>query len=395
MCMAILFVHGITVRRERFEQLLRFVQQGVAGLRTDIQVHGCYWGDLASPLVFRGASVPGFQRGTRAPIDSASDVSPDWVDDPLAPFIALRDDEVLPVDGRGIFPLPGEVEERNGRLHSSLSPLVTTLHEAAPRFTGPGQELPEHVIQALVRSVLEAAARTDRRIPLSELRNLVEDALTAGMWLEASRGEDIFDTGFNWTVARSTVRVAAERELGGERAPGRVGQHSLSFAMRHGLRRHVMAALAIAIGDVLVHANHSQRILQRVHDVVVAIPADEPLTIVGHSLGGIIAFEYCRITDRPIQMLVTVGSQVGLFGELGVFDCLVDEKTSKLLPAIRTRRWLNLYDTDDILSFLVAPVFTGAVDREVNTRAPFPPAHSEYWNCAETYQYIVNGSMID
>ena len=99
--MAILFVHGIAVRVERFNDLLKSVRDGVTQLSPGLDIYGCYWGDLASPEVFKGASVPGFLAGTRSPIDHITMDAADWIIDPLVQLTALRDDEEF-TGGSGI-----------------------------------------------------------------------------------------------------------------------------------------------------------------------------------------------------------------------------------------------------------------------------------------------------
>jgi hypothetical protein len=54
--------------------------------------------------------------------------------------------------------------------------------------------------------------------------------------------------------------------------------------------------------------------------------------------------------------------------------------------------WLNLWDPDDILSFLAAPVFGGVRDVEIDTGAPFPFSHSEYWTCPKVYETLADVS---
>jgi pimeloyl-ACP methyl ester carboxylesterase len=140
-------------------------------------------------------------------------------------------------------------------------------------------------------------------------------------------------------------------------------------------------------------------ILQRLEDTVVNATADrrDPLWLVGHSLGGVICLDYATDTTRRVDRLVTVGSQPGLLGEWGVLRLNGQahgdrEETSKLPlpPSLESGRWLNVYDQNDVLSFLAEPVFTGVVDIPVDTHAPFPVAHSAYWNCAEVYSRLVS-----
>ena len=81
----------------------------------------------------------------------------------------------------------------------------------------------------------------------------------------------------------------------------------------------------------------------------------------GHSLGGVIAYEYCQLGNHKVDRLVTVGSQVGLLAEMGAIDAPSGGNGKFAMPA-RTTTWLNLYDPSDVLSFLAAPVFAGVVD---------------------------------
>ena len=70
-----------------------------------------------------------------------------------------------------------------------------------------------------------------------------------------------------------------------------------------------------------------------------------------------------------------------------------DVGDGKLALPPELRSWHNLYDPDDALSFLAAPVFNTVKDIELDTRAPFPVSHSEYWNLPDTYQKLAAAVM--
>jgi hypothetical protein len=59
--MGLVFVHGVTVCRDRFDRLLGDVR--TAGSK--LAVTGCYWGDLGRSPGYSGASIPGFLDGRR------------------------------------------------------------------------------------------------------------------------------------------------------------------------------------------------------------------------------------------------------------------------------------------------------------------------------------------
>jgi hypothetical protein len=86
-----------------------------------------------------------------------------------------------------------------------------------------------------------------------------------------------------------------------------------------------------------------------------------------------------------VDRLVTVGSQVGLFGELTSLKWAQAQSDGKLVTPASVKHWVNIYDPDDMLSFLADPVFDRVTDSAVRTGAPFPASHSEYWYVTETY----------
>src|SRR5947207_3892796 len=90
--------------------------------------------------------------------------------------------------------------------------------------------------------------------------------------------------------------------------------------MRLGVRQRIMKSLAVFIGDILAYFAKRDMILEDLeHKVAETVGTDNnPLWLIGHSLGGIICFDYCCQTSRTVERLVTVGSQVGLLGELGI-----------------------------------------------------------------------------
>jgi hypothetical protein len=52
---------------------------------------------------------------------------------------------------------------------------------------------------------------------------------------------------------------------------------------------------------------------------------------------------------------------------------------------------LNIYDPDDLLSYVGAPLFPGQVeDVEVSNRQPFPQSHIAYWANPKARDAIVS-----
>jgi hypothetical protein len=174
-------------------------------------------------------------------------------------------------------------------------------------------------------------------------------------------------------------------------------------ALARHLRGSIMQVATSFIGDVMLYLARGVEVRDLVHKTIVracAQRSNEPLVLIAHSLGGVIAYEYAtdpNFADRPpIDLLVTVGSQVALFAEYGLFQAAgaaLAHGTSgrRLYPTPGLPgRWLNFYDPDDFLSFPIAGVFPHAAegDRPCPAGKPFPASHSAYWDNPQLYSTI-------
>jgi hypothetical protein len=170
------------------------------------------------------------------------------------------------------------------------------------------------------------------------------------------------------------------------------------------LRSNIMQIATSYVGDVMMYLARAAALRQFVHNTVIEAcrqRPNEPLVIIAHSLGGVIAFDYAAdpaFADRPpIDLLVTIGSQVALFAEYG----LVQGATMPVELGPRAQRpiyrephlcdrWLNFYDPADFLSFPIGRMFQGAAegDQVCASGKPFPASHSAYWENNQIYQAI-------
>lgn len=129
-------------------------------------------------------------------------------------------------------------------------------------------------------------------------------------------------------------------------------------------------------------------------------PEDNKLVVVGHSLGGLLAYDALThyVPDIQVDYFITVGSQVALFEEMTL--C----KTSKLgvpknppsdrLPKpSNVGRWINVYDTNDVFSFRAEGVFLDAEDYEFNTGYGLLGAHGGYFLSPSFYKRLAKRVM--
>ncbi|MGW0542874.1 thioesterase domain-containing protein [Streptomyces griseoincarnatus] len=406
--MPILFIHGITVRQERFNALLGDVTKGFAAVSTTavMPVKPCFWGDLGRPESYTGATIPGFVAGARTlgvalPTDSEVGLLAVLLEDPLAELAGLRDYEDFGEGAPGFLPIPDAVEQRNQRLDEAEGAFSDRVVSAAPSISGPYPALGQEQVGAIVHEVFGEAKRADRALGVEDLCPPVARAATAWLYRETV-GTDVLAGGFRWNKAVDLVECALTQDgqLGGERGMFKeftkgMMSESLTFAFRAGLRNRIMPGLSLFLGDVFAWFSNRTQILERVENAVRDAGSQGPLVIIGHSLGGVIAFEYCLEAGRDVELLGTVGSQVGLFAELGALHQTTAYVAGEQLASpARVGAWLNIYDPDDALSFLAAPIFLQVNDLVLDTGAPFPAAHSEYWNLPETYRKLAAGWVL-
>ncbi len=151
------------------------------------------------------------------------------------------------------------------------------------------------------------------------------------------------------------------------------------------------------IGDVFIYlrdGDRRRRIRQIVIDDLVraarsARERREPLVLVGHSMGAIILYdilgdptailEINAAVGAPLQvdLLLTVGTQIGLFEELGLFE---GERLGGPAGAPScTRLWWHVFNQMDVLSFGVEGVVAGASQFSIDTQANIVDAHTAYF----------------
>ncbi|MFJ3519797.1 hypothetical protein [Streptomyces sp. NPDC090131] len=124
----------------------------------------------------------------------------------------------------------------------------------------------------------------------------------------------------------------------------------------------------------------------------VGAPQGEPLVVVAHSMGGDIVYDIASYFDPElvIDVLVTVGSQVGLFAEFSAFRGVPHDlptKDRRKVPArANIRTWINVVDRSDILCYSAEPVFEGAKDVQYESGALW--AHAAYFKQPNFYSRI-------
>jgi hypothetical protein len=122
---------------------------------------------------------------------------------------------------------------------------------------------------------------------------------------------------------------------------------------------------------------------------------DNKLIVIAHSFGGEIVYDILTQFDPQLQIdcLITVGSQVGLFEEMKLYLASRDNippnpPDGKVARPLSLKRWLNVFDTNDILSYRLEPVFAGVDDYLYDTGFSSLEAHGGYFERPSFYKRL-------
>lgn len=160
------------------------------------------------------------------------------------------------------------------------------------------------------------------------------------------------------------------------------------------------------LGDVLVYQRRRGEIQQRVRDTLIDLDvpfsglgtAERPITVLGHSLGGVIAFDLATSQCAPlfIRNLITFGSQ-------SPFLHILDPRVPVVAPYLpgfpsalpsTIGTWTNLWEPRDPLAFIAAKLFvlaSGEPPTDVAVRSLTSSGlwtHSSYWRLPELAKLI-------
>jgi hypothetical protein len=163
--------------------------------------------------------------------------------------------------------------------------------------------------------------------------------------------------------------------------------------------RELMAGhLAQFLGDALMFFSRREQSLAVRSEICASIveaaqnarTKGHPLVLIGYSMGGGVLHEVLTDGDSVAEMerslggplevdlFLSVGTQVGLFAELRQFSEVAAGKPL----AVAVAHYWNIFDYNDTLAFLCAPLLPTTLDFEVSTGAGVSDAHGAYFENA-------------
>jgi hypothetical protein len=379
----IVFVHGVNTRRDpeyeeservRDELFRKFALDGVVSDPTKVTILNPYWGGHAAKFAWKHASLPdnrfeSFGTGSTVYEDILTESTPDGPWDSEAPLL--------------------EIARRD-----SLSRAIDTLWTAAA-FTKSQQDIAEQLAALAWKAESYARAhskpgwlatvRTDDQFADRLLQEVDQWTPVESPLAHSNKGSiESFGMSDVWNHLQTAVLNL-----------GSAAEAAVVNPVTKRLRPFAHNRAALFLGDVFVYLNERGDVGSEGPIVAAVVGAlkqaassvqpgvDEPLIIVAHSMGGNIVYDILTYYEKNIEvdLLLTVGSQVGVFEELKLFrasDATIGSPDTVSKPR-SVKRWINVLDPADVLAYSTSRIFADSTDTEFSTGAPVWSAHGMYF----------------
>ncbi len=380
--MPLVFVHGVATRRgsgyaenvdARDALFRRLALDNICGNPAQATITNPFWGDLGARAAWNHQSLPGDQVEALGADDAAAGLA--LAD--LSPSGSEQAERVLTDAARRSLPAAIDLlwivatEQANADQAAALADLAVRAVDYADHNPVPNWLADIDNDRQFVRDLQQAVEGW-------EIRGGVGAHHDSADWESLGFG----DTWDRLREGATRIRHAAGRMVG-------AGAVKLGRASTH-------RSVSMFLGDVLVYTKKRGE-----HDAPGPIPSlviealtaasaarspnDARLVAVGHSMGGNILYDVLTHfrPDLPIDAYVTVGSQVGWFEELKQFkesdEAVPSTGKPKVAKPPGVSNWINIFDPQDILSFVAEPIFDGVRDFEYSTGSSVFGAHSAYF----------------
>jgi len=198
---------------------------------------------------------------------------------------------------------------------------------------------------------------------------------------------------------RSTARsIAALRR--------RTTTHITAAAITSPLRKMVHDRLFLFIGDAFYYFGQRGTpespgpIVRRIIDTIDSAskkidPVNDPeLIVIAHSMGANIACDVLSYFDNshPIDIVITVGAQFPLFADLHMFPGLNTHNLPITKPP-QVKRWINIYDVNDVFGFAAQPMFADIEDVEFTSGRFGVVTHADCFKMVSLYERMADAVL--
>jgi hypothetical protein len=378
----LLFIHGTGVRKASYISTLAMIQRALTrhGLSKRYQLEACLWGDALGALP-AGRSIPGRPRKSKR-AEGAFDETEErarWellYQDPWFEILLLVTAAEKPRS-------PSPAAEHVGR---ALYARILACEPSKETLQILNDTSQESVWRDAYRAVVEAEPTIrlfeGARDAVGEPAQAAARAIVALMTVTSADLEGVAPAGHARDLLVNSMVRDWDAEVGGIATT--LTKFFLGVAattaqpVLRSKRRDAMDSVSRVAGDVLVYQARGDVIRSYIKRRITE--CGEDVVVLAHSLGGVACVDMLARSQPPVKVthLITCGSQAPYFHELGALWGLAPGATQlpDAFPA-----WLNVYDEDDLLSYVASPVFANSniTDLEVKSRQPFPYSHGAYW----------------
>ena len=394
--MTIIYVHGVKVRDRKHGEALgrsfdRWLGQVLSVGGTSPGYEAVYWGDLAATFAWNLSSRPPTRLlgmgggGDFAGLGSLRGATADTPLDKAVPVQAPAG----PVLGRPAVAAPPPTPPLASIPRDRRPDFLADLYLAsAPARGCEDPMVDEPPVAALAAAADVVADRWDEIAAAETTDDVRASRLVAAVDAQL-RGDGLIGMGgfADWmTRAGEVVRRAATW-------PG----DAVGTVLGEG-RPIANDFVAHFIGDVLTYIarrgdrDHPGDVPKRILAALRRAQerkkkTGERIVVVSHSMGGQLVYDALahfaqgdRLLDEfEVDHWFTCGSQVSLFAEMRLLLGQPEATAGARLPMPpRVRAWTNYYDRNDLVGFVMEPVFDGAKDLEYDTGYGLALAHTGF-----------------
>ena len=381
--MPIVYVHGVSVRMEHDyyapsektrESLMRSILlPGFAPANS--KIFNPYWGNLAASLAWDGKSLPTGTDEHLGPADvlvqkvaeeamiEVGSVDPER----LLPTLARKKglgraiDVLWPAAAVGQKPADADAFGQAGAVAAKLA--EENDHPEWLDEVADNAAFTERLLQEIKKKSAPAAARADEALGLQD------------WWNSTVEGAKKLATSAAAAVTNPAVR--AVRPALNEKITYFVGDVFCYLRSREKNKEN--CPIVKVVGTAIRGAAALRK-------------ADDPLVVIGHSMGGNICYDLLTsyLKDVECDLFLTVGSQVGLFEELKLFnssDTGIKHPKQVKRPA-NVKRWINVFDLADVFSYSGTAMFDGIEEYDFSSGETVVTAHGAYLLQPRFYQRL-------
>jgi hypothetical protein len=393
----VIFVHGTGGRKEAYAVTFGHIEDTLKERKPDIKLVPCLWGEPhGTKLNAGGVSIPDYDLtgGTTNSNDKEDDRVQLWEKLYKDPLYEIRLLSLRPIRGQAAVPgkLTPSQELRNrvkqltasetlriqlekARIAEVFDPAHKAVTESSPyarlleTASRPLDEDYAAIARAIVAEAIELCDRQYINTPIqfdADLRDQTVDSINRELTNDTqSRGVI-----GNWMKSQFLKGL---NELGDkyflQRKRGSLTNAAYPFS-----------------GDILYYQAKGKKIRDFIRKQVENV--EPPVVLLAHSLGGIACVDLLvEHKLEQVKLLVTVGSQAPFLYEINALQSL---SYGESIPEHFPKKWLNIYDLRDVLSYVGEGLFPGKIiDVKVDNQQPFPESHGAYWYNSATWDAIL------